>query len=48
MAELSPGDKVELVPSHGDTTLNLHSTYHVIKDGVKVDEWPILAARKYK
>jgi len=45
---LRPGDKIELVPSHGDTTLNLHDTYHVVRDGQVVDEWPILGARKFK
>lgn len=48
IANLKPGDKVELIPSHGDTTLNLHSVYHVTRGGQVVDEWPILAARKFK
>lgn len=48
LAALSPGDKVELVPSHGDTTLNLHSAYHIVRNGEEIDEWPIVAARKYK
>ncbi|MCK9518638.1 MAG: DSD1 family PLP-dependent enzyme [Dehalococcoidia bacterium] len=42
------GDKVELIPSHGDTTLNLHDTYFVVRDGEVVDQWPILAARKFR
>ncbi len=48
LSALRAGEKVELVPSHGDTTLNLHNTYHIVRDGEKIDEWPILAARKYK
>ena len=48
IANLKPGDKIELVPSHGDTTLNLHDTYHVVRHGEIVAEWPILAARKFK
>ncbi len=48
VAQLKPGQKVELVPSHGDTTLNLHDAYHVVRNGQVIDEWPILAARKFK
>lgn len=48
VAALSPGDRIELVPSHGDTTINLHDRYYVIRDGAVVDEWPILAARKFR
>lgn len=48
VASLSPGDRIELVPSHGDTTINLHDRYYVIRDGAVVDEWPILAARKFR
>lgn len=44
---LQPGDRIELIPSHGDTTLNLHSTYHIRKGNEIVDEWPILGARQY-
>ena len=40
---LHPGDKVRFVPSHGCTTTNLHDRLHVVKDGVLVDVWPILA-----
>lgn len=48
IAALHPGQKVELVPSHGDTTLNLHDVYHVVRKGQVVDEWPILGARRFK
>lgn len=48
IANLTPGDKVELVPSHGDTTLNLHDTYHLVRNGEVVGQWPILGARKFK
>jgi D-serine deaminase-like pyridoxal phosphate-dependent protein len=37
------GDKVELVPSHCDTTINLHEVYYVVRDGVLEDVWPIAA-----
>ena len=48
IARLKPGDRLEVVPSHGDTTLNLHDVYHVHRGGRPVEDWPILAARKYR
>jgi D-serine deaminase-like pyridoxal phosphate-dependent protein len=40
---LRPGDKVELIPSHCDTTINLHDVYYVTRGGVVVAVWPIAA-----
>ena len=40
-APLKPGDKVEIVPNHGCTTINLHDEYHVIRRGVLEAVWPI-------
>ena len=37
------GAKLELIPSHCDTTINLHDTYHVVRDGEVVAVWPIAA-----
>ncbi|WP_322796123.1 alanine racemase [Tepidiforma sp.] len=48
VAGLRPGDRVELIPSHGDTTLNLHDVYYVRRGGEVVDTWPILAARRFR
>ncbi len=48
VASLAPGDRVELVPSHGDTTLNLHDVYYVRRGGEIVDTWPVLAARRFR
>ena len=48
LGTLHPGDRIELVPSHGDTTLNLHDVYNVRRGEEVVEQWPILAARKYK
>jgi D-serine deaminase-like pyridoxal phosphate-dependent protein len=45
---LHAGDRVELVPSHADTTLNMHDVYNVVRGGELVDQWPILAARKFR
>ncbi|MFN0093282.1 MAG: alanine racemase [Dehalococcoidia bacterium] len=45
---LRVGDTVEILPSHGDTTLNLHDRYHLVRGGELAGEWPILAARKFQ
>jgi D-serine deaminase-like pyridoxal phosphate-dependent protein len=40
---LSIGDKVTLIPSHCDTTINLHDVYHVTRGDTVVGVWPIAA-----
>ena len=35
------GDKVEIVPSHGCTTINLHDVFHVVRNGKLEAIWPI-------
>ncbi len=40
---LKVGEKVQIIPSHGCTTINLHNVYHVVRDGVVEDIWPIAA-----
>lgn len=47
-ADVHVGDKVELVPSHCDTTINLHDVYWVIRDGRLEDVWPIAARGKIR
>ena len=47
-ADLSPGMKIEILPSHNDITLNLHSEYYVCRGDAVVDTWPILAARAFR
>ncbi len=42
-SKLRVGDKVELIPSHGCTTINLHERYYVLEGETVVDEWPITA-----
>ena len=37
------GEKVRLIPSHCDTTVNLHDAYVVVEDETIVDVWPIVA-----
>jgi D-serine deaminase-like pyridoxal phosphate-dependent protein len=46
--EIAPGAKIEIVPSHGDTTINLHSEYYVCRGDEVVAIWPIEAARAYR
>jgi D-serine deaminase-like pyridoxal phosphate-dependent protein len=35
------GAKVEIVPNHGCTTINLYATYHVLRRGVLEALWPV-------
>ena len=44
--DLKPGDLVELVPTHGCTTINLHDAYYVTRDGIVEAVWPIAARGK--
>jgi D-serine deaminase-like pyridoxal phosphate-dependent protein/ribosomal protein S18 acetylase RimI-like enzyme len=43
---LEVGDRVELLPSHIDTTINLHDVYHARRDSVIEAIWPVLARGK--
>jgi 3-hydroxy-D-aspartate aldolase len=42
-ARISPGDKVEIVPSHCDTTVNLYDQYVCLREGKVEALWPIAA-----
>ena len=42
------GDKVRLVPGHGDTTIHLHETYELLRDGRVIGTWPVAARGKIK
>ncbi|GHO85766.1 alanine racemase [Dictyobacter formicarum] len=43
---LQIGDRVELIPSHIDTTINLHDTYYAYRDGRIEAIWPVAARGK--
>ena len=43
---LKPGDKLEIIPSHGDTTLNIHDFYYGLRHGRVEAIWPIAARGK--
>jgi 3-hydroxy-D-aspartate aldolase len=47
-SKIDVGDKLELIPSHCCTTVNLHDRYYgVRKDKLEVI-WPILARGKFQ
>jgi len=46
--EIAAGTKIEIVPSHGDTTINLHSEYYVVRGEEVIAIWPIEGARAYR
>ncbi len=39
--ELKIGDRVEMVPSHIDPTVNLHNVYYAYRNGVIEEIWPV-------
>jgi len=41
-----PGYKLEIIPSHGDTTLNIHDFYYGLRHGRVEVIWPIAARGK--
>lgn len=43
---LGLGDKVELVPTHGCTTINLHDQFHCVRHGYLESVWSISARGK--
>jgi len=43
---LQVGDKVEIIPSHGCTTINLHDEFHVLRRGTLEALWPIAGRGK--
>jgi D-serine deaminase-like pyridoxal phosphate-dependent protein len=45
-SSIAIGDRVQLLPSHIDPTINLHDVLYALEDDLVVDIWPI-AARGY-
>ncbi|KAJ5902553.1 hypothetical protein N7495_003081 [Penicillium taxi] len=39
--DLSVGDRVEMIPSHIDPTVNLHDYYYAYRNGVIEEIWPV-------
>ena len=44
--DLKPGDKVEILPSHCCTTVNLHDRYYGVRNGIVESVWEIAARGK--
>lgn len=45
---LKRGDRVEIVPNHGCTTINLHDNYYVTRRGILEAIWPVSARGKIR
>lgn len=46
--DIEPGARIALLPSHGDTTINLHDAYHVVRGGEVEHVWPIAARGRFR
>jgi D-serine deaminase-like pyridoxal phosphate-dependent protein len=46
--DIGPGDRIALLPSHGDTTINLHEQYTVMRGEQVETTWPIAARGKFR
>jgi D-serine deaminase-like pyridoxal phosphate-dependent protein len=40
------GERIEMIPSHIDTTINLHDTYYAHRDGILEEIWPVATRGK--
>ncbi len=46
--DLAPGDRIRILPSHGDTTINLHDSYTVVRGEQIEAVWPIAARGRFR
>src|SRR5260370_12283574 len=44
--KLEVGDRIEFIPSHIDTTINLHDYYYAYRNGKLEAIWPVAARGK--
>ncbi len=44
---LEPGDRIRLLPSHGDTTINLHDRYYAARGDAVEAVWPIVGRGRF-
>jgi D-serine deaminase-like pyridoxal phosphate-dependent protein len=42
-AHLELGERIEFLPMHGCTTINLHDQFYVLQDNTVKDVWPVAA-----
>ncbi|MEP7200339.1 MAG: DSD1 family PLP-dependent enzyme [Chloroflexota bacterium] len=47
-SDLRVGDKIEIIPSHGCTTINLHDNFYVMEDERLMDVWKIVGRGKFQ
>ncbi len=45
--KLKPGDKIEFIPTHGCTTINLHDKFYCVRKGYLEAVWKIAARGKF-
>lgn len=45
---LAPGDRISLLPSHGDTTINLHDRYFAVRGDEVCAVWSIAARGRFQ
>jgi D-serine deaminase-like pyridoxal phosphate-dependent protein len=45
-AKIGIGNKLEILPSHGCTTVNLHDDYYCVRNGILETVWPIAGRGK--
>ena len=46
--QLNVGDKIEIIPGHNDTTVNLHTDFFGIRNDILESIWPISARAKIR
>lgn len=46
LVHLEVGDRIEFIPSHIDTTINLHDTYYAYRNGILEAIWPVTTRGK--
>ena len=44
---LGPGDRLRILPSHGDTTINLHERYYALRGDDVEGVWSIVGRGKF-
>lgn len=45
--EIAPGERIRILPSHGDTTINLHERYYAARGDRVEAVWPIVGRGKF-
>ena len=48
LLDLEPGSKIRLLPSHGNTTINLHDRYVLLRGDRVEGTWAITARGQFR